>query len=65
MKFNKGEVETPVPGEEQLHAQIYSEVHPSGKQLDREGPGGPGGVQYVPAKCPDRKKKDERYSCLG
>ncbi|PKU45238.1 hypothetical protein llap_4465 [Limosa lapponica baueri] len=41
MQFNK--VQSPTPGEEQLHAPIYTGGHPTKKQLSRKGPGDPGG----------------------
>jgi len=43
MRFNKGQVQGPAPGEEQPHASVQAWGRPAGEQLCREGPGCPGG----------------------
>lgn len=38
-EVQQGEVQTPVPVEEQPHTLIYDGCHPDGKQLCRKDPG--------------------------
>ena len=54
MKFNKGQVQGPAPGEEQPHAPAQAWGEPAGDEPCGEGPGCAGGwqVDYDPAVCP-------------
>jgi len=59
------EIRSPAPEEEQPPAPVYAGGQPAGKQLCREGPGGPGAQQleHERAACPGSKESQQPLHC--
>lgn len=58
LKIQQGEVQSPVPGEEQFQAPIHARGHPAGQHFCRKGPRSTSGyqVEHKSAMCPCSKQ---------